>query len=99
MMTNTKLLYRLLLLVPVVMFTISVTGNVSAADKKDCLECHGAMTKATIVHKAIDKGCNSCHGNSHAGGSPQLALKGDQPRLCYDCHRSGQFRKKHQHVP
>jgi predicted CXXCH cytochrome family protein len=72
--------------------------HVSAQEKK-CLECHKAMTKGMVVHKALQKGCSSCHRSPHAGGSPTLSLTSEEPDLCYDCHRAGNFRRQYQHDP
>lgn len=70
----------------------------------DCMKCHKDLVKGKNVHPAVSMGCARCHTGVDARTIPHKmtnkypkGLFWSQPGLCYGCHDSGQFIRKHLH--
>ncbi|HTF99045.1 MAG TPA: cytochrome c3 family protein [Nitrospirota bacterium] len=86
------------------LFTAQLACPLSAAEKSPCLKCHQKLVKGKVIHKAVEMGCEACHGAINAGTVPHKktntlprGLSSDQPDLCYGCHDQAMFTKKNVH--
>ena len=69
------------------------------AAEPSCLDCHPDKKEGTVVHPAVEMGCNSCHEGLHQGEKPAPKLMTDVPDLCFSCHDKSAFEKKSVHAP
>jgi predicted CXXCH cytochrome family protein len=69
------------------------------AAEPTCIDCHPDKREGTVVHPALDMGCDACHVGKHAGEKPAPKLTAPVPDLCYTCHDKTAFDKKTLHAP
>lgn len=76
------------------------------AQAVDCAECHADLTEKKFVHKALKKGCKTCHEQLDTStkrhkskGKFALGLTAEPPALCLDCHENELFKGKVVHGP
>lgn len=63
-----------------------------------CVDCHGSMIDAKIVHPPVEsKECLSCH-TPHTSDSKKILVK-QVPDICFECHNKSIFIKKVIHKP
>lgn len=72
----------------------------------DCLQCHQALSKAKVVHGALQAGCALCHAGIDATTVPHKVvgkfakgLTAEPPGLCHQCHDRSAFEGKLVHAP
>lgn len=92
-----------------VLIVVLVTGLLlggasvaSASGYTHCLKCHVKKPdlKRKHVHPAVEMGCTVCHTEAHEKKAANpLGLSSSPPKLCFNCHNSGQFKKKTVHPP
>jgi predicted CXXCH cytochrome family protein len=64
--------------------------SVFISNQEDCLSCHGALVKNTVVHPELASTCDICH-TSTGTKHPEPGVKGfllseKLPVLCFNCH-------------
>lgn len=86
------------------LFSVIAVPGVLAAET--CLDCHSDLGIKPIRHRALDLGCDSCHSGIDAATIPHRVtgggargLSADGAELCFGCHDSSPFSKKHDHGP
>ncbi len=82
----------------------SIPSGFGAGADTDCTNCHKDLLKGKNVHPAVSMGCTRCHSGVDARKTPHKlnkkypkGLLWSQPGLCYGCHDSAPFIKKHIH--
>ncbi len=71
----------------------------AGAEDLPCLMCHEDLTKAKVVHPAVEMDCAICHADPHAKDTAELSLVQEQPDLCFQCHEKEPFTRRIQHQP
>jgi predicted CXXCH cytochrome family protein len=97
-------LRAVVLLISCIMALLLFSSNAFAADL-DCLTCHRALTKGSVLHAAVSMGCTTCHTSIDTknvphkkSGTVARGLSAEQPDLCYGCHAKEAFEKKVVHA-
>ena len=101
MLAFSCLLFSLLLVSPALAAQHPVPLDKGVTEDK-CLECHGELSKAKVVHPALQMGCFTCHFVRGSGDNTRVVVKTPKSTsLCTSCHADKQStdRNKLVHAP